>query len=224
MRKVFKCVAGVLNNAFGADEAKKCEAELKEVFGAEFEDSSFPSVCRALSKAIDAGLVPEQGLQTLRNLASEFEKHGLEPGSALPRSLGLSSTLTLNVVNMAGEKASYEVQALGRVVGLKSQLAIPFGKKANLTFKDTLLQDSQTFADAGVVDGSDLLCVQEEMSWEEGQQSAMKDLLDFLDEGEEVEAVVFGDWGWGGYEEVDEAVRIPEDRREKVLSPYEAGS
>lgn len=33
------------------------------------------------------------------------------------------------------------------------------------------------------------------------KENAYNDLLDFLEEGEAVEAIVFGDWGWGGYEE-----------------------
>ena len=44
-----------------------------------------------------------------------------------------------------------------------------------------------------------------------------------MEDDEEVEAIVFGDWGWGNYEEVDEAHQIPEHRRGKVLTPYEAG-
>ena len=44
-----------------------------------------------------------------------------------------------------------------------------------------------------------------------------------MEDDEEVEAVVFGDWGWGNYEEVEEDLRIPENRRGQVLTPYEAG-
>eukprot|EP00439_Symbiodinium_sp_Y106_P042006 s306_g5.t1 len=201
VRKLFKCAAGVLNSAFGADEAKKCEAEVKEILGDEFVECSFESVLLALSKAIEKGLVPEPGLQTLRNLEPHFEKNGLSPSSPLCVALGLHATLKINVVTMAGEKTAHEVESKGKILGLKCKLGVPFGTKANLTFKDTLLQDSQTFADAGVEEGSDLL----------------------LDD-EEVEAIVFGDWGWGNYEEVDEAHQIPEHRRGKVLTPYEAGS
>ena len=61
VRKVFKCVAGVLNNAFGPEEASRCEAEVKLLLDAELEAgtsfASWTSVCHALAKAIDHGLV-----------------------------------------------------------------------------------------------------------------------------------------------------------------------
>ena len=173
---------GVLNSAFGADEAKKCEAEVKEILGDEFVECSFESVLLALSKAIEKGLVPEPGLQTLRNLEPHFEKNGLSPSSPLCVALGLHATLKINVVTMAGEKTAHEVESKGKILGLKCKLGIPFGTKANLTFKDTLLQDSQTFADAGVEEGSDLLLVHEKMTWGSDEKSGMKDLLNFLED------------------------------------------
>ena len=177
---------GVLNSAFGADEAKKCEAEAKEILGDQFVECSFESVCVALAKAIEKGLVPEPGLQTLRNLESHFEKHGLSSSSPLSVALGLQATLKINVVSMAGEKTAHEVESRGRILDLKCKLGVPFGTKASLSFKDTLLRDSQTFADAGVEEGSDLLLVQEKMSWGEDQKSAMKDLINFLEDWEKV--------------------------------------
>jgi len=52
-------------------------------------------------------------------------------------------------------------------------------------------------------------------------KSAYEDLLSKLREGEVVEAVVFGQWGWDGYKE-PEPNPIPIDRRNKVLSFGEA--
>ncbi|CAK9036191.1 Uncharacterized protein SCF082_LOCUS21633 [Durusdinium trenchii] len=229
VRKLFKCTAGVLNNAFTPEEGyPRCEAEVKAILG-EGAVCSFESVCEALAKAIQAGVVPEEGLQTLRTLAPHFDKHGLLTGSAaLPRALGLQRLLpempkwTLHVVNMAGEKTSHEVESGSRILGLKCQLGLPFGTKAQLTFEGTLLQDAQSFAEAGVVDGSELFLVHEKMTWEEDQKSGVKDLLSFLEPHERVDAVVFGDWGWGNDGEIAEALRVPEERRKTVLTPYEA--
>lgn len=111
VRKVFKCVAGVLNNAFGPEEASRCEAEVKLLLDAELEAgtsfASWTSVCQALAKAIDHGLVPEKGVETLKNLGPE--KNALTSETSLVTSLGLGA-MNVNVVNMAGESNTFKLQ------------------------------------------------------------------------------------------------------------------
>jgi len=51
--------------------------------------------------------------------------------------------------------------------------------------------------------------------------SAYAELRKFLDKGETVEAIVFGDWGWGGYDEPDPAP-VPVEKRGKVLTLRQA--
>mmetsp|Transcript_13804 Transcript_13804/g.25870 ORF Transcript_13804/g.25870 Transcript_13804/m.25870 type:complete len:302 (+) Transcript_13804:43-948(+) len=231
VRKVFKFVAGVLNDAFGEDEAKKCEAELKLLrkIPAEeaLDDLSFSSVCQTLSVAIDAGLIPEQGLKTLRSLEGNLPKHGLSPISPLAISLKLGDfgePLTVKVVKVSGETTSFEVQPWDRVLDLKCMLKPAFGTKVHLTTEDNKsLDDAATFSAAGIVSGAHLTAVSAPFQRGEGVESAMQDVLDFLEDGETVEAVVFGRWGWGGYER-PEGVGVPENKLGKVLTPYEAGS
>lgn len=50
--------------------------------------------------------------------------------------------------------------------------------------------------------------------------SAYTELMEYLEEGEAVEALVFGDYGWGGYREDTEFV--PKDKRKVVLTLEEA--
>ena len=111
VRKVFKCVAGVLNNAFGPEEASRCEAEVKLLLDAELEAgtsfASWTAVCQALAKAIDHGLVPEKGVETLKNLGPE--KNALTSETSLVMSLGLGA-MNVNVVNMAGESNTFKLQ------------------------------------------------------------------------------------------------------------------
>lgn len=222
VRKVFKCVAGVLNNAFGPEEASRCEAEVKLLLDAELEAgtsyASWTSVCQALAKALDLGLVPEKGLETLKNLAPE--KNALTCETSLVTSLGLGA-MNVNVVNMAGESNTFKLQPQDRILDLKRRLAsVPFGARPRLTFGDQSLEDDTlTLSAAGLTEGCEVLLAVEKVQWEEEQKSALKDLLNFLEEGEEVQAVVFGDWGWGNYEDVG---LVPKERRGKVLSPQEA--
>ncbi len=51
--------------------------------------------------------------------------------------------------------------------------------------------------------------------------NAISELEEFLNDGEFVEAVVFGAWGWGGYGEPDPPP-VPVDRQGVVLSFDEA--
>jgi hypothetical protein len=51
--------------------------------------------------------------------------------------------------------------------------------------------------------------------------SAYKELLEVLEEGEVVEALVFGAWGWGGYGEPQPAP-VPKDKRGVILTLEEA--
>jgi len=54
--------------------------------------------------------------------------------------------------------------------------------------------------------------------------NAFKDLEEELDEDEVIEAVVFGDWGWDGYEEPRKRTNppVPKDKRGVILSIEEA--
>ena len=50
--------------------------------------------------------------------------------------------------------------------------------------------------------------------------NAYNDLLEYLQEGETIEAIVFGEWGWGGYNE--EATAVPQEKQGILLTPEEA--
>jgi len=50
--------------------------------------------------------------------------------------------------------------------------------------------------------------------------NAYSELLDEMEVGEEIEAIVFGDWGWGGYGETFDA--IPSVVKYKILAPEDA--
>lgn len=51
--------------------------------------------------------------------------------------------------------------------------------------------------------------------------SAYNDLMEEMEPGETVEAIVFGEWGWGGYGE-PKRPPVPQDKRGRVLSIDEA--
>ncbi len=51
--------------------------------------------------------------------------------------------------------------------------------------------------------------------------SAFEDLNDALEEGEKVEGIAFGEWGWGGYGEGDDDP-MPKNMRGRVLTLAEA--
>jgi len=53
------------------------------------------------------------------------------------------------------------------------------------------------------------------------KKDAYQDVLDMLGPNEAIEAVVFGDWGWAGYNEPEPAP-VPKDRCGQVLMPDEA--
>jgi len=207
---------------------KKCEAELKllrKTPAAEaVADFSFSSVCQTLSQAIDAGMVPEQGLQTLKDLAPSFQKFGLSTDSPLSVSLGLGDKLSINVLKVNGESTCFEVRRHDRVMDLKCLLKPPFGTRVHLNTEDnTPLDDAQTFAEAGVRAGDTLTVVFEKLLWAKDDKSAIRDVMEFLEDGEIIEAVVFGKWGWGGYEEMVPPA-VPMEKIGEVLMPYEAGS
>jgi hypothetical protein len=46
---------------------------------------------------------------------------------------------------------------------------------------------------------------------------AYKDLMEHLEEGEKVEAIVFGSWGWDGYKE-PEGKPVPKETQCKILT------
>ena len=50
--------------------------------------------------------------------------------------------------------------------------------------------------------------------------SAWDDLQKFLNDGEELEAIVFGEYGWGGYGE--DEVFVPSDKQGVILTPEES--
>jgi len=52
--------------------------------------------------------------------------------------------------------------------------------------------------------------------------NAYKDLMKYLNEGETVEAIVFGEWGYGWYGFGDNDEPIPADKQGVVLSEEEA--
>ena len=53
-------------------------------------------------------------------------------------------------------------------------------------------------------------------------KDAAQDLADFLDDGEVVEGIVFGGWGWGGGFREPEEPPVPESIQGAVLSVEEA--
>ena len=55
----------------------------------------------------------------------------------------------------------------------------------------------------------------------EKEKNAYTDLLGFLEEGELVEAIVFGPWGWNGYEEPD-PVPVPHELFDEPLKLEDA--
>lgn len=56
----------------------------------------------------------------------------------------------------------------------------------------------------------------------ESQHSAYENLMDELKDGEQVESIVFGDWGWGGFHEDYIPDPIPKDKRGKLMTLGEA--
>jgi hypothetical protein len=50
--------------------------------------------------------------------------------------------------------------------------------------------------------------------------NAYEDLMKFLDEGEAVEALVFGEYGWGGYSE--DTIFVPKDKQGVLLTLEDA--
>jgi len=50
--------------------------------------------------------------------------------------------------------------------------------------------------------------------------NAYKDLIDYLEDGEVVEALVFGEYGWSGYSE--DTIFVPKDKQGVLLTLEEA--
>lgn len=53
-------------------------------------------------------------------------------------------------------------------------------------------------------------------------KTAYKELMSNLEDGEQVEAIVFGEYGWGGFGEDEISDPIPKDKRGKLFTLEEA--
>ena len=96
-------------------------------------------------------------------------------------------------------------------------LGLGLEMEAHLALGETPLRDPCRFCECGVVDGSVLTLVVQMRE----RKDALHDLLNFLEDGEKVTAVVYGHWH-GSDEPRPPAV--PRHRQGEVLMPYEAGS
>jgi len=106
-RILFKCVAGILNQAFDVSKVERCEAEIfvwsdetqlsdrvehaKKEPGAVFWSSlpyrrmffySFRNACESLAAAIEADAVPPMAICTLNGLIKNLNKHGIDRRSS----------------------------------------------------------------------------------------------------------------------------------------------
>jgi len=84
VKNIFKYVSGVLNAAFGEDSIVNIEGALALWSST---NASFPAACDALADAIDEGVVPDSGLQTLLGLSGELSRHGVLDSARLPQVL-----------------------------------------------------------------------------------------------------------------------------------------
>lgn len=93
-KKIFKYVSGVLNGAF--DKATVVEYA-EALVGCSSGEPSFLMACDTLARAIDQGLVPQQGLLVLNGLANRLSQHGVPDSAslhqALARAMNTSSEL-----------------------------------------------------------------------------------------------------------------------------------
>ena len=66
---------------------------------------------------------------------------------------------------------------------MKLRLKVPFGARPRLTLGDQSLDDDTlTLGAAGLSEGCTVLLALEKVRWEAEQKSALKDLLNFLEE------------------------------------------
>jgi len=84
VKNIFKYVSGVLNAAFDKDSIVNIEGALALWSST---NASFPAACDALADAIDEGVVPDSGLQTLLGLSGELSRHGVLDSARLPQVL-----------------------------------------------------------------------------------------------------------------------------------------
>jgi len=84
VKTIFDYVSGVLNAAFDEDSIVNIEGALALWSST---NASFPAACDALADAIDEGVVPPSGLQTLRGLSCELSRHGVLDSARLPQVL-----------------------------------------------------------------------------------------------------------------------------------------
>lgn len=84
-KRLFKCVCGVLNGAFGAEVAADCSHDVTAWLGHGRESANEPILiaCDALAAAIEAGAVPPQGITVLLELREKLEVHGISSLSRL---------------------------------------------------------------------------------------------------------------------------------------------
>mmetsp|Transcript_38739 Transcript_38739/g.72667 ORF Transcript_38739/g.72667 Transcript_38739/m.72667 type:complete len:462 (-) Transcript_38739:77-1462(-) len=66
-RRVFKFVTGVLNQAFSADKIQEHESEIRAMLPLLQRDLLFSDACDALAAAIEAGIIPQKGLDVLKS-------------------------------------------------------------------------------------------------------------------------------------------------------------
>jgi len=81
-KRLFRCVSGVLNGAFGTEKAADCGDDVAAWSGTDKHiinevHGSFLVACDALAAAVEAGAVPPQGILTLLGLREKFEAHGI---------------------------------------------------------------------------------------------------------------------------------------------------
>merc|ERR1712151_902106 len=88
-RQIFKYVTGVLNGAVDESEVMNIGSALALWSD---ETPSYPSACDALAIAIDAGVVPPQGLQVIVQLAGHLPDHGVPRSARLPQALAAKGT------------------------------------------------------------------------------------------------------------------------------------
>merc|ERR1719433_1809998 len=84
VKHIFKYVSGVLNAACDKDSIVNIEGALALWSS---NSASFPAACDALADAIDEGVVPHSGLQTLLALSGELSRHGMLDSGRLPQVL-----------------------------------------------------------------------------------------------------------------------------------------
>mmetsp|Transcript_66892 Transcript_66892/g.116387 ORF Transcript_66892/g.116387 Transcript_66892/m.116387 type:complete len:1268 (+) Transcript_66892:60-3863(+) len=89
VKRMFKCVSGILNGAFTADQIQMCSADVP--VWCEHGDLTFSSLCDSLAAAIDQGYVPQKGQNVLKDLA--LSTHDGFAHSSLNKALGISSNL-----------------------------------------------------------------------------------------------------------------------------------